>query len=117
MLHEKSDEIIDREQRLEQLLEGPLPEREAAFEESCKVFATAESDYRIAYAEAFLKAEGTEKARHSTATIEVEKFLRERDRAEAVKEFTREKLKDCQITISARQSLLYADVQTNKTLG
>lgn len=90
-----------------------LPELEEAFQAACTDYATAESDYRIEFSRAFLRAEGTEKARNAEALIAVERFLRERDRTEAVKEFTKEKLRDAQQTVSAYQSLLNAQVRTN----
>lgn len=65
---------------------------------------------------AYLAAEGTEKARNSEAIIKVERFLRERDRTEAVKEFTLHKLRDAQAAVSARQSLLAASLRTNALL-
>lgn len=112
MTTSRSNFPADHDERLESALDA-LPALETAFEESCTAYAVAESDYRIEFARAFLKAEGTEKARNSTAIIAVERFLRERDRCEAVKEFTFQKLKDAQSVVSARQSLLNANVRTN----
>jgi hypothetical protein len=103
---------IDKDEKLEGALSA-LAIHEEAFEAACVEYAIAESDYRIKFARKFLEADGTEKARHSTAIVDVEKELRERDRSEAVKEFTKEKLRDAQAVVSARQSLLYADVKTN----
>lgn len=105
--------MMDREAQVEAALDA-ITDREQAFQFACIEFAEAESEYRVQFAKAFLKAEGTEKARHSTAIVEVERFLRERDKTEAVKEFTKEKLKDAQACVSARQSLLNADVRTNR---
>jgi hypothetical protein len=116
MLKERSPNILDKEQILEQALDT-VADREIAFESACVEFAEAESTYRIRFAKEFLNAEGTEKARHSTAIVAVEKQLRERDRTEAIKEFTFQKLKDAQMAVSARQSLLNADIRTNKAFA
>lgn len=107
---------MDREQKLEQTL-STLADREEAFERACLDFADAESDYRVKLAKRFLAADGSVDARKSQAIIDVEKELRERDRTEAVKEFTKEKLKDAQTAVFARQSLLNADVRTNRAVG
>lgn len=100
------------DEQLEAALER-LPDLEEAFQAACVGYAVAESDYRIEFSRAFLRAEGTEKARNAEALLAVERFLRERDRSEAVKEFTKEKLRDAQQVVSARQSLLNANVRTN----
>lgn len=105
-----------KDERLEGAL-GTLSTYEEAFEQACTEYADAESDYRVKFAQRFLEAEGTEKARHSTAIVAVADQLRRRDKAEAVKEFTKEKLRDAQTTVSAYQSLLYADVRTNTAVS
>lgn len=102
----------DRDEQLEAALER-LPDLEDALQKACVDYAEAESDYRVAKAKAYLNAEGTEKAREAAAVIATERLLRERDRTEAVKEFTRERLRDAQQVVSARQSLLNAQVRTN----
>lgn len=107
---------MDRDQQLEQALDR-VSVLETAFEDACVAFGSAENEYRVQFAKAFLMAEGTEKARHNTAILAVERFLRERDRTEAVKEFTKEKLRDAQAAVSARQSLLSADVHTSRSFG
>jgi hypothetical protein len=104
---------MDKEQALEATLDA-IHDRETAFGKALADYADAESEYRVQFAKAYLAAEGTEKARNSEAIVKVERFLRERDRAEAVKEFTREALRDAQAAVSARQSLLSADVRTNR---
>lgn len=112
----RSTRLTDREQILEDTL-AIVADREQAFEDACVQYADAESEYRVRFAKAYLAAEGTEKARNSEAIIAVENFLRERDRLEAVKEFTKEKLRDAQAAVSARQSLLNADLRTNKAFA
>jgi hypothetical protein len=108
--------MTTRDEQLEAALDR-LPDLEGEFEKACKEYAGAESDYRVAKAKAYLHAEGTEKAREASAVISTEKLLRERDRTEAIKEFTYQKIKDCQLVISARQSLLRVDMNTSAALG
>jgi hypothetical protein len=103
----------DKEQLLEAALDA-VQDREAAYGKALGEYAEAESEYRVQFAKAYLAAEGTEKARNSDAILKVERFLRERDRTEAIKEFMRESLRDAQAAVSARQSLLSADVRTNR---
>lgn len=107
---------MDREQQLEKAL-SQLADREVAFEQACLDYADAESEYRINLAKETLSATGTDKTRAATALTKVEKFLRARNKAEAVKEFTKEKLKDRQTAVFARQGLLNADVRTNRAVG
>lgn len=102
-----------RDDDLEAALET-VSSLEEDFEKACVGYAESESEYRVQFAKAYLAAEGTEKARNSEAIIKVERFLRERDRTEAVKEFTREKLRDSQAAVSARQTLLKANLETNQ---
>jgi hypothetical protein len=87
---------------------------EPDFEKALIEYADAETRYRIRKSEEYLKAEGTEKAREATAIIAVAKLLEARNRAEAVKDFLKEKLRDRQAAVSARQSLLSAEVKTNQ---
>jgi hypothetical protein len=107
---------MDREQKLEQTL-STLADREEAFEKACLDFADAESHYRIQLSREFLKADGSVEKRKAEALVAVENALRHRDKTEAVKEFTKEKLKDAQTAVFARQSLLNADVRTNRAVG
>lgn len=107
---------MDKETAVESALDA-VADREQAFGAACVAYAEAESEYRVQFARAYLAAEGTEKARNSEAIIKVERFLRERDRTEAVKEFTREALRDAQAAVSARQSLLAADIRTNRSFA
>jgi hypothetical protein len=107
---------MDKEQKLEQAL-ALLADREAAFERACLDYADAESEYRINLSKETLSASGTDKTRAAIALTKVEKFLKARNKAEAVKEFTKEKLKDCQTAVFARQALLNADVRTNRAVG
>ena len=106
-------EILDRDEKLEAAL-ADVASIEPEFEKALLDYATAETNYRIRKSEEYLKAEGTEKAREATAIVAVKKLLAERDRAEAVKDFLKVKIKDRQDAVSARQSLLSAEVKTNQ---
>ncbi len=68
--------------------------------------ATREHAYKMKKAEKFLAAEGTEKAREAQSVIDSGKEFLAHLKSKAVKEFTREKLKDSQQALSARQSIL-----------
>jgi hypothetical protein len=103
---------MDRDDQLEAALDA-VSTIQPDYETACIDHAEAESEYRIAKAKAYLNAEGTEKAREATAIVKTENLLRERDRTEAIRDFTRTKLKNAQDAVSARQSLLRADVKTN----
>lgn len=107
---------MDKEFNLEEALDA-VADREKAYQEACTEYADAESEYRIKKAAAYLEAEGTEKAREAASIKQVEKLLRERNRTEAIKDFTKEKLRDAQLATSARQSLLNADVRTNRAFA
>jgi hypothetical protein len=105
--------IKDKDERLEQAL-ADVAAIEPDFEKALLDYADAETNYRIAKSEKYLAAEGTEKAREAQSILAVAKLLRERNRAEAVKDFLKAKLKDRQDAVSARQSLLSAEVKTNQ---
>lgn len=107
---------LDRDEQLEAALER-VSVLEEDYEQALIKAAEAETEYRVRFAKAFLSADGTEKARNSEAIIAVERFLEERNRTEAVREFTREKLKDAQAAVSARQSLLSASLRTNNAFA
>jgi hypothetical protein len=106
-------QIYDKDDRLEQALDD-VAAVEPDFEKALLDYAAAETNYRIRRSEEYLKAEGTEKAREAAAIIAVRKLLEERNRAEAVKDFLKVKIKDRQDAVSARQSLLSAEVKTNQ---
>lgn len=108
--------MMDREEALEAALDA-VQDREAAYGKALADYADAESEYRVQFAKAYLAAEGTEKARQSDAILKVERYLRERDKCEAVKEFMREALRDAQAAVSARQSLLSSSRRTSEAFG
>lgn len=90
-----------------------IEEREKAYGEALNKDAEAEHQYKVEKAKAFLAAEGTEKARESASIIAVDKWMLEHLKKKAVKEFTREALRDAQDALSARQSLLSYEAKTN----
>lgn len=106
----------DKEQKLEEMLDL-MSDRESAYETACIDAAKAESEYRIRLAEEFLKASGAVEQRKMEAIKAVQHLLRERDRTEAIRDFTREKLRDVQQAVSARQTLVSADVRTNRAFA
>ena len=106
-------EVYSRDDRLEKALTD-VEAIEPDFEKALLDYADAESLYRVRKSEEYLKAEGTEKAREAQAIIAVAKLLETRNRAEAVRDFLKAKLKDRQDAVSARQSLLSAEVKTNR---
>lgn len=107
------NEIYDRDERLEQAL-GAVEQMEPDYEKALLDYADAETNYRVRKAEEYLKAEGSIQAREATAIIAVKQLLETRNRAEAVKDFLKAKMKDRQDAVSARQSLLSAEVKTNR---
>lgn len=86
---------------------------EGEFKLALEQDAEAEHLFKVEKAKAFLAAEGTEKARESQAIVATDKYLLDNLKKKAVKEFLREKLKDAQDALSARQSLLKYEAQTN----
>lgn len=94
-----------------------LWERESAYRDAVIADAEAEYAYKIAQAAAYLKAEGTEKARSAEALVAVAAEYKTHLECEAVKVFTREALMDAQAALSARQSLLSYDAKANLTFG
>jgi hypothetical protein len=108
--------LLDKDQQLEAAMDA-VANIQPDFEDACRKFADAESEYRVQFAKEFLNASGAVEERKQKAIQAVERFLRERDKTEAIKEFTKEKLRNAQAAVSARQSLLSADVRTNKAFA
>jgi hypothetical protein len=102
-----------KDDRLEQALDD-VAAVEPDFEKALLDYANAETAYRVRKSEEYLKAEGTIQSREATAIVAVKQLLDQRNRAEAVKDFLKEKLRDRQAAVSARQSLLAAEVKTNQ---
>lgn len=90
-----------------------LWDREQAFETAVRDDADAEHAFKMKQARAFLDADGTEKARAAKALVDSGKLYLDHLQKKAVKEFTREKLRDAQDALSARQSLLKYAAQTD----
>jgi hypothetical protein len=107
------NEVYTTDDRLEQALEA-VAAIEPDFEKALIDHANAETAYRVRKSEEYLKAEGTIQSREATAIVAVKQLLEQRNRAEAVKDFLKEKLRDRQAAVSARQSLLSAEVKTNQ---
>lgn len=105
--------IQDPERKLERALNA-LAEREQAYEAACHEFADAESEYRTQFAKEFLIASGAVEERKQTAMSKVARYLKDREKKEAIKDFTKEKVKDAQLAVSARQSLLSSARRTNE---
>lgn len=98
------------------ILEDSITElyaREKDFEKACVDAADAEYAYRLKQAKEYLAAEGTEKARTATATVNCDKELRERLRTEAIRDFTKVNIVDSQQALSARQTLVRIEIQSD----
>lgn len=90
-----------------------LYNREEAFADAVQDDAIAEHAYKVDKAKAFLRATGTEKAREAQSIVDTENLYLDHLKKKAIKEFTREKLRDAQDALSARQSLLKYETQTS----
>jgi hypothetical protein len=104
------------EDKLEKAL-NELASREKDLEQVLTRDAEAEHEYKVQYAKAFLKAEGTVDERKSRAAVETEKFLKDHLTRQAQLVFVKTKIKDAQDAVSARQSLLSAALRTNSTFS
>jgi hypothetical protein len=90
---------------------GELATRESSYITACTDVADTEHAYKMKLAREFVKAEGSVDLRKNLALIECNEVYKEFLTATAVKDYTKEKLKDCQSVLSARQSLLTASVK------
>jgi len=90
-----------------------VDERESEFGVALQNDAEAKHRYEMKQAQEFLDAEGTVDARKAIALKNCDVEYLDYLKKKAVKEFTREKLKDAQDALSARQSLLKYEAQTN----
>jgi len=91
-----------------------LASREKHYEDACLSDADAEHAYRMRKAQALLAAEGTEKAREAKSIVDSNKEMLAHLKAKAVRDFTKEKLRDSQQALSARQSLLTASSRSDQ---
>lgn len=87
--------------------------RESAFEDACMDLASAEHIFKMKQAKQIKLATGTVDEKKATALIECEVEHSAYKIAEAVKEALKEKLRDAQAAVSARQSILSAEAKGN----
>ncbi len=85
--------------------------RETAYTESCNQLADAEHAYKVALAVEFGKADGSVDVRKNLALIACKEQYKAYLQADAVKDYTKELLRDAQAVLSARQSLLSASMK------
>jgi len=90
---------------------GELYARETEYKNACTTLADAEHAYKVALAEEFGKADGSVDVRKNLALIACKVPYKTYLQAEAVKDYTKELLRDAQQVLSARQSLLSASVR------
>ena len=88
-----------------------LYSRETEYKNACNNLADAEYAYKTALAVKFNEGEGTVDQRKNSALIACKEQYKAYLQAEAVKDYTKELLVDCQKVLSARQSLLSACVK------
>lgn len=85
--------------------------RETDLGEALNNEAQAEHDFKLKRAEEFLKADGTVDAREAKALIACKEQHLAYLKKKATKEFTHAKWKDALANVSARQSILSAEVK------
>jgi hypothetical protein len=90
-----------------------LWDREKAFEDALQAHADAEHLFKVRNAEEFLKADGSVEARKAQALVNCKELHKDYLKKEAIATFTKEKLRDAQGALSARQSLLSYEARTN----
>lgn len=88
-------------------------QREKDFQEACQNAARAKHNFKMQYAAAYLKAEGTLPVKDAIALLKCKDAHLEHVNTDAVYEFTKEKLRDAQSALSARQSLLKFEMATS----
>lgn len=104
--------IITANQLEESLTE--LYSREQALQKACVDAAEIEGEYKLKLAKEYRLAEGTVKDRESVALEKCEKEYLAYLRAEAVRAFTKEAMRNSQQALSARQSLLTASSRSDQ---
>jgi hypothetical protein len=102
----------DEKTNLEQAL-IIVQKREVEYESALHDEAEKEHIFKMKQASEFLSASGSVDARKMTALVKCKIEHQAYLKATAVKEFTREKLRDAQSAVSARQSLFTAQSRTN----
>jgi|GEM_PF-4981277 len=98
---------------LEQSLKE-LYNRETEYQTACNSDADAEHAFKMKQARQYLAGEGSIDARKAQALIDCDKEYIAHLRAKAVRDFTKEKLRDSQAALSARQSLLTASSRSDQ---
>jgi hypothetical protein len=88
--------------------------REKAYVKACEEDAEAEHTYKIAKATAFLASEGTEKAREAQSVVDTNESFLKHLKAKAKVMYMKEKLKDAQQALIARQSILSFETKSNQ---
>src|SRR5687768_15366639 len=87
--------------------------RETDYAEACLSYAEAEHNYRMAKATAYLSADGTVEERKMKADKAVKAQMKAKLYAEAILSLTKAKLDDVRQVISARQSVLSAEMKVH----
>lgn len=90
-----------------------LYSREELYKSACTKQADAEYTYKTKSAVEFNGAEGSVDVRKNLALIACKDQYKAYLQAEAVKDYTKEMLRDAQQVLSARQSLLSASVKSD----
>ena len=88
--------------------------REHAFASAVIESAEAEGTYRQAKAEAYLKADGTIPEKEMQADKQCQAEYARKLIADAMERLTKNKLEDCRAVLSARQSLLSAELKVHQ---
>lgn len=91
-----------------------LPKVEQALHAAAVADADAESDYKVESAKEILKADGTEKVKLALALVNTSAKFKTHLKARAEYEFLKEKIRDLRQAISARQSILSAEKESDK---
>lgn len=103
---------MNQADKIERAIEE-LARREKAFEKAQEEFANAEYEYRQAKAKEFLSADGTDKTRESISIKKSAAQMKRKIKAEAQVHLLRTMLDDCRQVVSARQSILSAEVKVH----
>jgi len=103
---------MSNQSHLEKAL-GELAQRETEYENAVKDAAEKEHIFKMKQAKEFLQADGSMEIRKNEALKACDREYYAYLQSVAVRDFTKEKLRDCQAALSARQSLLSAEIKTN----
>lgn len=103
---------MSHQSNLEKAL-SELADRENSYENAVQDAAQKEHIFKMKQAKEFLQADGNVDTRKAAALVACDKEYFAHLTAEAIRDFTKEKLRDCQAALSARQSLLTASVKSD----